>query len=668
MVFLGRSSTVKIENYEGFVYNGEVAKNPQVTRSGSHAPLQIQWQKKIGTDQWEALSDVAPKAVGTYRVIATLPADENYGAASDMAEFTITPAIPTLSIAQVANRTYDKTEQLDPNVTVTGVAGEKPSGSVSFSWQEHKDGSWQPIAQNEIVSVGQYQVTARIVADGNYTAAESETVRFTIYPATPTVRVDQVTDREYDGKSQPNAKVVVTGIDGEKLEPVYTMGWEVEQDGNWEHILQNQIVNAGTYRVVGRVEASGNYTGVMTEPFKFVIRPAAPNVNIDPISDYVYSGMAPEAPGVTVSGVDGNSLGADYELAWQVKENGVWKATDQSAVKDVGTYRVLAKVTVLNNSNYRSVMVPREFNIFSGENRWVREPSIVGGVSEWITGDVAPEVDLGAAEEGTPVLTWTDSAGKVVEPVPVLPGTYAGTVSVAAQNWTSLSKTFEVRIQPVPKVQSMKLVDASGRELTEVYSGSKIVVKADGVYVPEVLKDNPAITFTLHSTPVELGTVSVIDGKAELEFTVPEIELGEHTMTASLHAQTGESPIGEQQVGELGVRVVAAPGPGPGPGPGPEPGPGPGPAPDPGPTPGPAPAPAPEPGPAPAPTPAPDPETGSGGVLEPEGGRGSAPLAQESGVAGLANTGVSVFLFAVLGLALMIGGAAAFAARSRNRA
>lgn len=70
-----------------------VSDNPKFTKTGSTGAVTYRWEKKKSDSDWELISS-APADAGTYRVTATLAADNDYKeASSEPVEFTIAKAI-----------------------------------------------------------------------------------------------------------------------------------------------------------------------------------------------------------------------------------------------------------------------------------------------------------------------------------------------------------------------------------------------------------------------------------------------------------------------------------------------------------------------------------------------------------------------------------------------
>ena len=166
------------KNYDGTA----VSDAPAVHRNGTGA-VSYKWEKKTGEASWTII-DAAPVNAGTYRVTASVTADDNYKSAdSDPKEFTITKADSSISFdgSLNLNKTYNgNAVEANPSVTKTGS-----NKGVTYKWEKKiGEATWTEI-DSAPVNAGTYRVTASVTADDNYKSATSVPKEFIIAKAVP---------------------------------------------------------------------------------------------------------------------------------------------------------------------------------------------------------------------------------------------------------------------------------------------------------------------------------------------------------------------------------------------------------------------------------------------------------------------------------------------------
>ncbi len=73
-------------------YDKEAVSNPEVTKNGSAKEVVLTWYEK-SDDKWKKLNG-APSNAGTYKVVASVEADDIYNGATTEKEFVIKKAMP----------------------------------------------------------------------------------------------------------------------------------------------------------------------------------------------------------------------------------------------------------------------------------------------------------------------------------------------------------------------------------------------------------------------------------------------------------------------------------------------------------------------------------------------------------------------------------------------
>ena len=153
------------------VYDGAAI---EVSAEATNGTPTLSYKLKTAADT--AYSATAPKDAGVYVVKVCVEADEEYAAATQTKEFTISPKELTVEWTDPANLVYSKEAKVATVAITDGViAGEECEISAVLS-----------TAENSNVNVGQFTYAVQLTND-NYTVAnEDATKSYTITPKTIT--------------------------------------------------------------------------------------------------------------------------------------------------------------------------------------------------------------------------------------------------------------------------------------------------------------------------------------------------------------------------------------------------------------------------------------------------------------------------------------------------
>ncbi|MDE6475532.1 MAG: MBG domain-containing protein, partial [Erysipelotrichaceae bacterium] len=353
-------STIRINNYEGKLYDGTPVSNPtDITKTGSSGAVTFEWFTKDENGNWVSLGDQAPVNAGSYGVKAHLAADQNYAAADsgEPTPFEITKARSTISINSYEGKPYDGTAVSNPTeVTTTGS-----DGAVTFEWfTKGENGDWVSLGDQAPVNAGSYGVKAHLAADQNYAAADSgEPTPFEITKARSTISINSYEGKPYDGTVVNNpTNITTTGSDG-----LVTFEWFTkDENGKWVSLGDQAPVNVGEYGVKAHLAANQNYAAADSgEPTPFEIIKATSTVEILGDLNKTYDGEAVKDPSVKVEGTSEAAT-----IAWFKKESdAVTRAVTwtplTSAPVNAGEYKVV--VTVAENNNSLGATAEQEFTI-----------------------------------------------------------------------------------------------------------------------------------------------------------------------------------------------------------------------------------------------------------------------------------------------------------------
>ncbi|MDE6195848.1 MAG: MBG domain-containing protein, partial [Erysipelotrichaceae bacterium] len=353
-------STIRIDRYEGKVYDGTVVELPtEVTKQGSSGDVTFEWFEKSINGQWVSLGAQAPVNAGNYGVKAYLAADQNYLAADSgtPTAFTIEKAPSTIEILDDLNKVYDEKEVAEPkSYRKTGS-----SGAVTLTWYKKeydtttKAITWTALA-NAPVNAGEYKVVAYLEEDANYFDATGEK-EFTIEKAPSTIEILDDLNKVYDEKEVAEPKAYrKTGSNGAVTLTWYKKEYDTTTKAITWTVLPNAPVNAGEYKVVAHLEEDDNHFDATGEK-EFIIEKAPSTIKILDDLNKVYDGQEVTLPtNIVRTGSKGN-----VTFKWYKKEaNGEWVLLE-GFPKEVGEYKITVEVE--EDENYLSTETEKEFAI-----------------------------------------------------------------------------------------------------------------------------------------------------------------------------------------------------------------------------------------------------------------------------------------------------------------
>lgn len=467
------------KDYDGNAVNS----TPTVSKAGSTGEVTYNWEKKKNAAEWEGIA-AAPTDAGTYRVMATVAADDNYKKASSIAkEFTISKADSTISVIDILDKDYDGSAvDNKPAVEKTGS-----TGAVTYTWEWKKNAvDWESIASAP-TNAGIYRVTAAVAADGNYNEASSKAKEFIISKAENSWTSGlAITGWTYGQTANTPIAVAESGSVS------YT--YSDKEDGTYTRTVPT---DAGTWYVKATVSETDNFKGMESSAVGFVIAKAA-------------------APAITLP----DNLSGEYkeDLANVALPDG-WTWTDGTQKLTVSGTGYPARFTVDDknydytgvagydsNGHYVECMLP--VTVSTASNSWVTVPSIVG----WTYNETASS-PTGEAVYGDVVFTYSDSrTGTYSAEIPETVGTWYMKASVAATTeYTGLDTIVEFNIlQAEPDY-------AVPTDLQAVYGQSlkDITLPAGFTWTDQKLNVGNAGTneFTLTYTPADSNYKTVTDIK-----------------------------------------------------------------------------------------------------------------------------------------------------------
>ncbi|MCR1886555.1 MAG: MBG domain-containing protein [Longibaculum muris] len=324
---------MKVNNIDK-VYDGQEMAKPEIEVTGSSKTPDFKWYQKEADGSYTELKS-APKVVGSYKVVVSVEADDNYSATSTEKEFVISKAnnewTENLSIADWA---YGNNAN---NPTASAKFG-----TVEFTYSNKENGTYTSDVPS---NAGIWYVKASIAGTENYTGLEAKT-SFEIAKIDSQVTITTKNmDKVYDGQEMAKPEIKVTGS---SKTPDFKW-YQKEADGTYTKLKSAPKV-VGSYKVVISVEADDNCNTASTEK-EFVISKAdnewKENLSI---TDWIYGNNANNP---TASAKFGT-----VEFTYSNEKNGTY---NDKVPTNAGIYYV--KASVASNVNYTGLTQTVVFEI-----------------------------------------------------------------------------------------------------------------------------------------------------------------------------------------------------------------------------------------------------------------------------------------------------------------
>ncbi|RKG89288.1 cell envelope biogenesis protein OmpA [Corallococcus sp. CA049B] len=509
--------------------NGSTTSNPNVTVTGTAANATSVTVTFQGTNYPATLTGgtwtvalPGPLANGTYTVTAV---SSNGTTSSSTATSNFTVAGPTVAISTPANGST----VTNPNVTVTGTAGNATSVTVTFQGTNYPatlTGNNWTVALPGPLANGTYTVTA--VSSNGTTNSSTATSNFTV--AGPTVAISTPAN----GSTTNNPNVTVTGTAANATSVTVTFQGTnypaTLTGGNWTVALPGPLAN-GTYTVTA---VSSNGTTNSTQASStFTVNVPAPTVAIS----IPANGSTVTNPNVTVTGTAANATsvtvtfnGTNYPATLT---GGNWTVALPGPLAD-GTYTVTAVSTNAQGTNSTQASStftvdqtpPTVAIITPTDGSTINTPNVtVTGTS---VGATTVTLTFDNASYG-PITVNGDGSWSFPLPGPLAENTYTVTavaVDAAGNTSTPDSSTFTVDLT-APTVEISTPGDGD-------------VIGTSTVTVTGTASGATSVTLTYNGT--DYGPIPV-DGAGNWSYTLPlAVPPGSHTVTAvSVDAAGNES-------------------------------------------------------------------------------------------------------------------------------
>ncbi len=472
----------------------------------------------------------APVDAGTYQVTASYAGSTDYAAASKTVGFAITPATPTISLAD-AGGVYTGSP-FTATSALTGV-GSPPAALSGLVLTYYASGSSAAIAAP--TDAGSYQVMASYAGSTDYAAA-SKTVGFAITPATPTISL-----ADAGGVYTGSAYAATASLSGVGSPPAALSGLALTYYAGSTK-LAGAPVDAGSYQVTASYAGSTDYAAA-SKTVSFAINPAIPTLSLADAGG-VYTGSAYAAT-ASLTGV-GSPPAALSGLVLTYYASGSSAAI--AAPTDAGSYQVMASYA--GSTDYAAATKTVSFAI-TADRTATTVASSAGSASPVYGGSVTFTATV-ANRDAT--VTPVGSVEFFDGTVDLGPGT-AGPAANGSPTWTLSTMTLAAGSHAIAAAFTPK---ATNGVLDFGASDDKAAPLAQAVAAASTTTTASASSGSYGGSTTFTATVKAASpstaipaGAVDFADTTTGIDLGQGTLSASgvaTFATASPLPIGTQSI------------------------------------------------------------------------------------------------------------------------
>lgn len=438
-----KGATVLTFDDQTVVYDGSAKEITAATKTGSTADIAYTYYtdedckvKTTEENSGAAEEGAAPENAGTYYVMATVAADDNYTEASKKAKFTIDKADSKLVLKEGVELPYTG-EPVKFPVTEDGIADDAHTGAAADVKNIEFKYFTMDIERIEgaPVEVGEYYVMATAPANDNYKKVTSRFQVFTITKATPVITSaaavmdgdnPEVITLPYTGAG---VKTDITADDFAKS--ALKLTYYAENDADCEdEALKQAPVDVGTYYVKAEIPGSANYTAAKPVIYQVVIEKADAVISVtdgaeepEEVSEVsvTYTGKEVVIPNISTN------VGAMPAVAYYGTQEQAEAGADEgkcASAKNAGVY--YARLSLAGTDNYNEA-APKIIKVTV--DKAANVVTVTGKTATYTGAEVKATA---GASNGTPVITYysDEACTKVVE-TPQNAGTYYAKAAVA---------------------------------------------------------------------------------------------------------------------------------------------------------------------------------------------------------------------------------------------
>lgn len=396
-------SDITVTGDGSYAFNGNPHGPTTYDHTGSTGNVTFEYTGINGTVY--AASSNRPTAVGSYKAVATLAADNNYnGAVSDDFNFQITSvAVPEITSALAWSITYGVlaspyTITASNNPTSYSVSG--LPGGLSYNSTTHQ------ITGTPNDAPGDYNVTLTATNEGG--TSDPATLVITITKKDVTIASPSVANKVYDANNTATLSGTLSGVVGGDD---VTLSLSANFDDVNGNVGQDKPVTSTS--VLSGTKAS-YYNLIQPLGLKANITKATPVVTVTGITSYTYNGSA-QGPGSST--VNPSAAGTATYLYSGTENGGAAYGPSATKPTNAGSYSVIA--TVAESSNYTAASSSAySFTIGKGSQTITGLPTAVtkiyGDADYALSATASSGLTVTYTSSNTDVATVTGNTVKIV--------------------------------------------------------------------------------------------------------------------------------------------------------------------------------------------------------------------------------------------------------------
>ena len=396
-------STISITGDSSYAFDGNPHGPTTYDHTGSSGNVTFEYTG-VGATTYPASSS-RPSAVGTYKAVATLAADNNYNnVVSGDFNFSITSvAVPEITSALTWSLTYGVaaapyTVTASGNPTSFGVSG-LPSG-LNYNSTKHE------ITGTPSVAPGDYNVSLTATNEGGTSAAV--TLVITITKKDITIAGPSVANKIYDATNTATLSGTLNDVAGTDDVTLVPAAYFDDVNGN---VGDGKPVTS-TSILIGT--KASYYTLIQPTGLRANITKATPIVTATSSTIYKYNGSAQGPASATVTPSAAGTATYSYS---GIENGGVTYDPTATKPTNAGSYSVIA--TVAESSNYTAASSsPYAFTIGKGDQTILglssTETKTYGDASYNLSATSTSGLPVSYTSSDTSVATITGSSVTIV--------------------------------------------------------------------------------------------------------------------------------------------------------------------------------------------------------------------------------------------------------------
>ena len=470
------------------VSDPSVSPNPVVVRSSVAVSVTVSglpnvpptgtvtFQVKIGSGEWanvgsavgltagSASTTYTPLSVDSYQFQAIYSGDSVYNdATSSVTALTVNKAAADVAVPILSpSSPISLGGSVTAFVTVSGISGVTPTGTVTFQYSVNSGSSWSTLGTVKTLSSGSatsdpytptvvgssHRIRAVYSGDINYNSTTGNSASLTVNKATPTVPAPSVNPNPVVVRSSVAVSVTVSGLPN--VPPSGTVTFQVKVgSGSWTNFTSAATLTAGSasttytplsidsYQFQAVYNGDNNYYSATGSVTALTVNKAAADVAVpilSPSSPISLGGSVTAF--VTVSGISGVTPTGSVTFQYSVNGGSSWST--------LGTIKTLSSGSAPSAASdlYTPLAVGSNYRIravYSGDDNY---GSATGNSASLTVNKVSPTVSTPSVSPNPVVVRSSVTVSVTVSGSGATPsGTVTFQVKVGSGSWANVGST-----------------------------------------------------------------------------------------------------------------------------------------------------------------------------------------------------------------------------------